>query len=124
MKRSMFQVYVKDSVEAAKLYQKAFDAKLVREYFDDEKKFYFHAELDIYGQIFALCELLNRDPSAGNTMQFCLHFGKGNADKVYKAYEVLKEGAQPHDPIGDSFGYSKHAFALVDKYGVSWCVFE
>ena len=124
MHRSMFQVYVKNSVEAAKFYQKAFDAKFECEHFDDEKKYYRHAEINIYGQIFAICELLNQEPITGNTMRFCLHFGDGNADKVYKAYEVLKEGAQPHEPVSGDFGFSEHAFALVDKYGVYWCIFE
>jgi len=119
----MFQIFVKGSVEAAKFYQKAFDAKLECEYFDEDKKFYMHSELNVYGQILAISELTEQPPTTGNTMMFCLHFGKGNADKVYKTYEVLKEGAQPHEPVKD-VGYSEHEFALIDKYGVWWCVFE
>lgn len=123
MKRSMFQVYVKGSVEAAKFYQEAFDAKLQSAYLDSEGKYYEHAELNIYGQIFAIAELPDQTPNPGNTMQICFHFGPGEADKVYKAFEVLKDGAEPHGPVGDS-GWSKHMFSLVDKYGVHWCVFE
>ena len=122
MYRSMIQVYVKGSVEAAKFYQKAFDTKMECEYFDEDGKYYMHAELKIYGQHFALSEQLG-PATTGNTMQLCLHFGPGGADKVYKIYEVLKEGAEPHNPVGDS-GYSEHMFALVDKFGVSWCVYE
>ena len=123
MLRSMFQIFVKDSVKAVKFYQKAFDAKLECEYFDEDKKFYMHSELNINGQILAVSELTEQTPAKGNTMMFCLHFGKGNADKVYKIYDVLKEEAQPHKPVGD-VGYSEHKFDLVDKYGVWWCVFE
>jgi len=118
----MFQVYVKGSDKAAAFYQKAFDAKLVSEYLNDDGT-YAHAELDVYGQILALSESISETPEPGNTMQICLHFGEGKADMVYKIYEVLKDGAQPHDPIGD-VGYSKHQFTLVDKFGVYWCVFE
>ena len=122
MLRSMFQVYVVGSDRAVEFYQKAFDARLVSAYPNDDGT-YMHAELDVYGQILALSELTLNEPNPGNTMQFCLHIGVGNADTVYKIYEVLKDGAVPHEPIGDS-GYSKHCFWLVDKFGVNWCVFE
>ena len=45
----MMQAYVKGSVEAVALYQKAFDAKLVCGD-PNQKVSYDHAELDIYGQ--------------------------------------------------------------------------
>lgn len=121
MYRAMMQVYVKRSDKAAAFYQKAFDAKLLESY-PNEDGTYMHAELDVYGQILALSEA-NDDTMAGNNMQLCLHFGKGNAEMVHKIYEVLKEDAFPHEPIGDS-GYSQHCFSLVDKFGVYWCVFE
>ena len=123
MLRSMFQIFVKNSVEAVKFYQKAFDAKLECEYFDKDKKYYEHSELNINGQILAVSELIDKIPNTGNIMMLGLHFGKGNIDKVYKAYDVLKDGAQPHEPIRD-VGYSEHEFDLVDKYGVWWCIFE
>ena len=122
MLRSMFQVYVRGSDKAVAFYQKAFDAKLVSAYPNGDGA-YMHAELDVYGQILALSESNEEAPASGNTMQLCLHFGEGNADKVYKIYDVLKEGAMPHEPVGDS-GFSKHCFSLVDKFGVYWCVFE
>lgn len=121
MYRSMMQVYVKGSNKAVEFYQKAFDAELVVSYPNEDGTF-MHAELDVYGQILALSEA-NDDTVIGNNMQFCLHFGKGNAEMVYKIYEILKEGALPHEPIGDS-GFSQHCFWLVDKFRVYWCVFE
>ena len=124
MHRSMFQVYVNGSIEAAKFYMKAFGAKLVWEVFDDDKKFYLHSELDVYGQILAVGEATpeSGERIAGNTMQLCFHFGEGKEDIVRNAYEVLKDGAQIHTPIGQCF-FSKLMFGLIDKYGVNWCVF-
>jgi PhnB protein len=119
----MFQIFVVGSDKAVEFYQRAFDAKLVAAY-PKEDGTYMHAELDVYGQIFAVSESDSNESNPGNTMMLCLEFGKGNADKVYKAYEVLKEGAQPHEPVDVNSGYSEHQFALVDKFGVYWCIFE
>ena len=121
MLRSMFQVYVTESDKALPFYQKAFDAEIVCAYFNEDGTC-AHAELSIYGQIFAIMESPAKETNPGNTMQLCLHLGEENANEVYKIYERLKDGAQPHDPIGDS-GYSKTHFSLVDKFGVDWCVF-
>ena len=74
MYRSMMQVYVKESDKALDFYQKAFDAKVVADH-RHENGTVAHAELDIYGQIFAICETREDDVDAGNSMQFCLHFG-------------------------------------------------
>ena len=122
MLRSMFQLYVSGSDKALAFYQRAFDAQLVSAYPNGDGT-YLHAELDVYGQILAISESSAKEPNPGNTMQLCLHFGEGNAEKVYKIYAVLKEGALPHDPIGDS-GFSKHCFWLIDRFGVHWCIFE
>ncbi len=47
MLRSMMQVYVKGSVEAIKLYQKAFNAEILGLYPDDNGG-YMHSELNAY----------------------------------------------------------------------------
>jgi len=122
MKRSMMQVYVKNSLEALKFYQRAFDAKILWEVLSDDKTHYFHSEIDVFGQVLSIAEQLD-ETVFGNTMQFCLHLGEGNADLVHKIFNVLKEDAELHGPVGDS-GWSKHMFSLVDKYGVHWCIFE
>jgi PhnB protein len=122
MLRSMFQVYVVGSDKAIEFYQRAFNAKLLCAYPNDDGTL-MHSELDVYGQVLAVSEANTNKPVTGNTMQFCLHLGEGQAAEVYRIYEVLKEGAASHEPVGDS-GYSKHCFSLVDKFGVSWCVFE
>lgn len=123
MLRSMFGVYVKGSVEAVELYQKAFDAKLVSEYRNEDGS-YMHAELDVFGQILAISEALPEagERIAGTTMQFNLHFGKGNEEVVKKAYEVLKNDAQIHTPIAECF-FSPLMFGLIDKFGVNWCIY-
>lgn len=121
MLRSMMQAYIKGSSEAVELYQSAFDAKLVSEYKNDDGS-YLHAELNIYGQIFAISESEENEIIAGNTMQFCLHFGEAEKEKVEKAFDVLKEGAQILFPIGPSF-YSSCMADFIDKFGVRWCLF-
>lgn len=140
MLRSMMQVYVEDSVKAVELYQKAFDAKLLCAYPGDDGM-YYHSELDVYGQVLAVSESRygfeypvdnpgyavsfapNSARNPGNTMQFCLHFGEGNADKVRQGYEVLKEGGLVLYPLGP-VNYSPCACDLVDRFGVRWCLFE
>jgi len=120
MYRSMMQVYVKGSVEAVKAYLEAFEAELFCAY-ADEKGDYMHSEINAHGQILAVSEL-KRDVVAGNTMQFCFHFGPGCEANVHRAYEVLKEGAMVDVPLGPC-DYSPCMFALTDRFGVSWCVF-
>lgn len=114
------QMYIKGSVEAVDLYQKAFEAKLVSEYKNDDGS-YLHAELDAFGQILALSEASD-DKVSGNTMQFCLHFEETELDRVKHAYDVLKDGAAITSPLGECF-YSKCMFSLIDKFGVNWCLF-
>ena len=125
MIRSMFGAYVKGSVEAVELYQKAFGAKLVSEHKSDDGNSYIHAELDIFGQILALSESLPEagERIAGTTMQFNLHLGAGQEEFIKNAYEVLKDDAQSISfPLGECF-FSPLMFGLIDKFGVNWCLF-
>ena len=120
MKRTLMQIYVKGSIEAAEFYQKAFDAKLGVTYKNSEGE-YMHAELDVYGQILAISEDCNR--IAGDNLQFCLHFDKDEKDKVTKAYEVLKNEAKKIDyPLGPC-DFSPCMASVIDKFGVFWCIF-
>ncbi len=127
MKRSMMQVYAKGSDKALTLYQKAFGAKLVSSY-PNEDGTYGHAELDVYGQILAIAEssyggnFAQEARVTGNTMQFCLHFGEGQETLVTKAYEGLKEGATILYPLGPC-EYSPLMVDLIDAFGVRWCLF-
>jgi PhnB protein len=120
MKRTLMQIYVKGSVEAAAFYQKAFDAPLDTFGAGPEDKTYSHAELDVYGQVVAIAEARGR--KAGNNMQFCLQFDPDEKDKVTKAYEVLKQGAKKAYPP-DSCDWSPYVTGVIDKYGVNWCIY-
>lgn len=120
MLRSMMQVYVKGSVEAVELYRRAFDAGLLCAC-PDGKGGYMHSELNAYGQIISVSEI-EGEVIAGSSMQFCFHMGAGQEDKVHKAYEALKDGASKINPPS-ACEYSPCQFTLVDRFGVSWCVF-
>ena len=120
MKRSMMQVYVKDSLEAVALYQKAFDAKLVVGYFNDDGT-YMHAELDIYSNIVAISES-PEETITGNTMQFCFHFGVGNDGLVRQAYEHLSQRGVINYELGEC-SFSPLMTDLTDRFGVRWCLF-
>ena len=128
MKRSMMQVYVTGSDKAVPLYQKAFDATLVAAYPNDDGT-YYHAELDVYGQILAVAEgsysgsFAKEERQTGNTMQFCLHFGPGEGDKVTKAVAVLGEGGRVLTPLGPC-EFSSCMVDFIDPFGVRWCLFE
>lgn len=121
MKRSMLQIYVKGSDKALPFYKEAFDAEVISSY-PNENGTYCHAELDIYGQVFALAEATFDTPETGNVMQFCLHFGEGKENLVKKAYDVLKDNAEIIYPLGEC-DYSPLMVDLIDKYSVRWCIF-
>lgn len=123
MARSMFQVYVQGSKEAVDLYQKAFDAKILTEYKNQDGS-YMHVELDVFGQIVALAEALPEagERIAGTTMQLCFDLGKDNEESIIRAYGFLKEDAQISYPLGESL-FSPMMFGLIDKYGVNWNLF-
>jgi len=124
MVRSMFQVFVKNSVEAAALYCKAFGTEMLCEYKNDDGQ-YMHSEMSVFGQILAISETLPEWDGVlpGNTMMFCLEMGEGQEDVVRKAYEVLKIDAIKDEGLVTDCGYSPLQFVLTDKYGVYWCVF-
>ena len=126
MIRSMMQAYVTRSDEAVALYQKAFDATLISSYLNNDGT-YFHSELDIQGEILAVAErnsefAINAETTTGNIMQFCLHYGEGNEDKVRKAYELLKTDAKILVPLAPC-EFSPLMADFIDKYGIRWCLF-
>ena len=116
----MMQVCVKGSDEAAWMYQKAFDAQMIASYKNDDGT-YMHAELDVQGEIIALTEATDQ-AIMGNTMQFCFHYGEGNESAIERAYEILKADGKILYPLGEC-SYSPLMMAVIDKFGVSWCLF-
>lgn len=120
MKRTLMQVYVKNSAEAVSFYQAAFGATIGNNWRNPDGSC-AHVELDVYGQILAVSEAPD-DMATGNNMQFCLHFHEHETDKVSRAYEVLRKGATIVSDI-DQPSWSPYMFALIDRFGVYWCVF-
>jgi len=116
----MMQVYVKKSDQAVPFYLNAFDAKLVCRHQNDDGTI-AHAELDVFGQIMAICESDQKETITGNSMQFCLHFGEGKEELVRKIIDNLSEGGKftYHGPTD----WSPLVAAIVDKFGVHWCIF-
>lgn len=119
--RSMMQVFVKGSDKALEFYKNAFDAKVLCSY-PNEDGTLMHSELDVFGQIMAISELIEDNAETGNTMMFCLHFGEGKEDVIKKVYNALKDGAKDTSPL-EPCSYSPLEADLVDKFGVRWCIF-
>jgi len=125
MHRSMMQVYVKESGKALAFYQRAFDAEVKCDHRNEDGTV-AHVELDIYGQVFAICEAREPEVITGNAMQFCLHLGKGKEALAKKMYEILKEDCAALTAPITSPGecpWSPCLFALIDRFGVNWCIF-
>lgn len=120
MKRSMMQVYIKNSAQALDFYADALGAYLVCKHFNVDGTV-AHAELDVYGQILAICETLEPEAATGNTMQFCLHFGDGTEALVRDVIDKLSEGGnmQFYGPTD----WSLLMADIVDRFGIRWCVF-
>ena len=140
--QTMVSTYVNGIDEAIKLYQKAFDAKLGYTMPSEESDCkYYHAELDIYGLNLALAEakyVLNFYDSlteegvkvfsqtqriAGNTMQICIYFDKGDGDKIRQAYAVLRDGSVALVELGAALG-SACMVDFIDKFGIRWVLIE
>jgi len=140
--QTMISTYVNGIDEAVELYQKAFDAKLghtIPSEAEDCK--YYHAELDIYGLDLAIAEakyalefydspteagvkvFSQTERIAGNTMQICIKYNKGDGDKVRHAYEVLRDGSIAFVEIGAALG-STCVVDFVDKFGIRWFLIE
>lgn len=120
MKRTLMQMYVKNSAEAVPFYQEAFHAAVGNNWRNADGSC-AHVELDAYGQIIAIAEA-PEEMSFGTNLQFCLHFEENETEMIRHAYEVLSKGAEIVCPLGEP-SWSPYMFALVDRFGVYWCLF-
>lgn len=121
------QVYVKNSLEAAKYYCEAFGAKISKEYFNKDKTEYEHCELEVNGEWFlALSEAQNPcnidmvHKNKWETMTFNV-FEMGSFEVVDHAFKVLSEGGVVLQPLGE-VPWSKRCGTVIDKYGVCWWI--
>ena len=121
------QVYVKNSLEAAKMYCKAFGAEITAEYIDSAGTAYEHCELSVNGENFlALSEASNPcdiefvHKMKWETMTFNV-FEMGTEEAVQRAFDVLREGGVVIHEI-QGLPWSKCNATVIDKYGVCWWI--
>jgi len=120
MKRSIMQIYSKKSNEALDFYKKVFpDAVETCRYLNDDETI-AHAELTLFGNVIAIAQW--EKASTGYAMQFCFQFDETDKHIIDHAYEMLKEEGEISSPLGP-IEWSPYMTALIDKYGVNWCLF-
>ena len=116
------QVYVRNSVEAAQNYCKAFGAEISFQ-ITDTNGMYAHCELSVDDKLFlALSEAPQNCEQVTSccwrTMAFNV-YDLGTEEAVRNAFEILAEGGTVIDPVG-SCDWSKCCANVIDKYGVFW----
>lgn len=121
------QVYVKNSLEAAEFYCKAFGAEITRAFPNADGTAYEHCELSVNGEGFlALAEAANPcdveflHKMKWETMTFNV-FEMGSEAAVRYAFDVLREGGAVIDPI-HALPWSSCCATVIDKYGVCWWI--
>ena len=121
--RTVFMAYVTGSMEAVDFYYKAFNATSKRCFkASDVDDFYAHAEIAINDQaVLALSDTRHYDTAftRGNNMQFWLTFD--DEQSLNRAYNVLKEGAEIHWPLGP-IEWSRAWAELTDKFSIRWAL--
>ena len=121
------QVYVKNSIDAAETYCKAFGAEITLEMKNSDGTEYEHCELSVDGEGFlALAEAKNPcdvefvHKMKWETMTFNV-FEMGTEERVRCAFDVLSDGGAVLDEIHE-LPWSKCCATVIDKYGVCWWI--
>ncbi|MEZ3453985.1 MAG: hypothetical protein K1W17_06405 [Oscillospiraceae bacterium] len=121
------QVYVKNSIEAAETYCKAFGAEITLEMKNADGTEYEHCELSVDGEGFlALAEAKNPcdvefvHKMKWETMTFNV-FEMGTVERVRRAFDVLSDGGAVLEEIHE-LPWSKCCATVIDKYGVCWWI--
>lgn len=121
------QVYVKNSLEAAQIYCKAFGAEITLEMKNADGTAYEHCVLSVGGEGFlALAEAKNPcdidivHKMKWETMTFNV-FEMGSEERVDRAFEVLSECGVVLEPIHE-LPWSKYCATIIDRYGVCWWI--
>lgn len=121
------QVYVKNSLEAAKVYCDAFGAEITREMKNADGTEYEHCELSVDGEGFlALAEAQNPcdiefvHKMKWETMTFNV-FEMGTEEKVRHAFDVLSDGGVVLAEVG-ALPWNSCCATVIDRYGVCWWI--
>jgi uncharacterized glyoxalase superfamily protein PhnB len=121
------QVYVKNSLEAADMYCRAFGAEITFQIKNADETAYAHCELSVNGEGFlALSEAANPcdielvHKMKWQTMTFN-SFEIGSEEGVRNAFEILSDGGVIINPIHE-VQWSKCCATVIDKYGVCWWI--
>ncbi|MDD6032336.1 MAG: hypothetical protein PUC47_02455 [Oscillospiraceae bacterium] len=121
------QVYVQDSLEAARTYCRAFGAEITLEIRNADGSAYEHCELSVDGEGFlALAEARNPCDVAfvhkmkWETMTFNV-FEMGSEEKVLRAFDVLRDGGVVLESIHE-LPWSRCCATVIDRYGVCWWI--
>lgn len=121
------QVYVKDSLEAAAMYCRAFGAEITRAFFNEDQTAYEHCELSVGGEGFLAlaeaknpCDIVFVHQNKWETMTFNV-FEMGTEEAVLNAFRVLSDGGVVLEPIG-KLPWSECCATVIDKYGVCWWI--
>ena len=121
------QVYVKNSMEAAKTYCEAFGAEITFEIKNDSWTAYEHCVLSVNGEGFLAvaeaanpCDVSFVHKMKWETMTFNV-FEMGTEENVLQAYNVLRDGGVVIEAIHE-VPWSKCCATVIDRYGVCWWV--
>ena len=117
--------------EALNLYKKAFNAEIGcllryseaqkedydRELSDEEKRYIYHAELNLGNQRIMMCD--NIDVPFVTSFSLSLTVTFDTKEEVNQTYDILKEGSTTIYPL-QSTTYSSCMVVFVDKFGFRW----
>lgn len=116
---------MKNSIEAAETYCKAFGAEISREFKNEDNTAYEHCELSVNGEGFlALAEARNPcdieivHKNKWETMTFNV-FEMGTEKAADNEFQVLSEGGVVLEPI-HALPWSRYCATVIYKYGVCW----
>lgn len=121
------QVYVKNSIEAAETYCKAFGAEITLEMKNSSGTAYEHCELSVDGEGFLAvaeaknpCDVEFVHKMKWETMTFNV-FEMGTEERVRRAFDVLRDGGVVLEEIHE-LSWNKYCATVIDKYGVCWWI--
>ncbi len=121
------QVYVTNSMEAVRMYCRAFGAEVTFELKNEANDAYTHCELSVNGEGFlAVAEaaapydvsIIHKEK--WQTMTFNV-FEMGSTAAVLNAFHVLSEGGVVLEPI-HAVPWSQCCATVIDRYGVCWWI--